>query len=152
MALIPIDAIVQFHEGSGQAWIDSASPLPANSLVFDTETGDAKIGDGTKTWDQLPVSCNVWTLVDYAAALEGKAPLVHSHTANQISDLSNVLAGYAVSDHTHSIANIGTEVVNAINAKANADAVAAALDLKIDKAAIPYRGILAIQAARSGAI
>jgi hypothetical protein len=104
------------------AALAAANETPAEGqIVFELDTNRIKIGNGTSSYNSLQYLDNEIAIGDVSslqAALDGKAPLVHTHTVSSITDLTATLtASYAPLVHVHTVANV-TGLQAALDGKA----------------------------------
>ena len=140
-----IDAITQFVGGTQAVWDTVTVPIPANLVVYATDTTALKIGDGVTLYANLPVKFylnSLTTLVDQIAALATQltgnetTTALTSLLANYVTStaLGTTLSGYATT------AMVKTKLTTAttLNVISTADGNAAAAQDAIGNLTTPF--------------
>ncbi|GHS88602.1 hypothetical protein AGMMS49957_10390 [Synergistales bacterium] len=61
--------VIIVNKGSTTEWANQVRPLEQGEFGYDSDTKELKIGDGVKTWEQLPnrIAAQVVTSAEYDA-------------------------------------------------------------------------------------
>lgn len=65
MSIQEIDGIVQLTPGATASWDSTTLNVPLNTFVYDTDTGDVKIGDASHKFDELDTFINAIYIQDF---------------------------------------------------------------------------------------
>ncbi len=86
---IPIQTLTSVVGATQEDWNHTTMVLAKGAVTLEVDTGIFKMGDGENLYINLPV---LITIADILAAKD-KAPLHHTHTASEITDLVEYLTG-----------------------------------------------------------
>jgi len=103
-----LNTIVEYKEATASDWNSLTIPIGINMLVLATDTGVFKIGDGTKTFSQLPTAFRL-DMNSIITDLANKLPAVPGSSSGKILIVNEAGDGFEISD-----VNIATLLTEAL--------------------------------------
>jgi len=91
-----LSTVVEYKEATAADWQDLSVPITLNMVVLATDTGEFKVGDGNRFYNQLDVAFTLDMLTE-VTALSDKVPVIGTGNAGKVLLVNGSGTGYELS-------------------------------------------------------